>query len=152
MHGLIACIGFETCVSAVIPASFASTISGSAGAFLSLFFSVSASLQFSAVAQIAASKYTPGFLTAIGDQIGPVAATGLAIVLLCISILLGLQFFFGAFLHPSFRHRVKSHSMAKMRAIRACTALASYASMMQLCIAQQVSPWCRHVSKCHCEC
>jgi hypothetical protein len=149
MHRLIACIGFIARMSAVIPAS----MSGSAGAFLKipfLFCSPSAFLIFSAATPNAASKCSPGFLTAIGVQIDLVTATCLAIFALCVSVLQRLQFFPEAFFHPSCRHRMKPQSSVTIRAIRACTALASYASMTQLCFAEQVRPCCRHVSKCEC--
>ena len=113
-----------------------------------LFFSLSAALIFSAATPNAASKCSPSFLTAIGVQIGTVAAMYLAIFILSVSILQRLQFFPETFFHPSFRRRMKRYLTTKMRAIRVCTAAASLASMMQLCAAQEVSPRCRHVSKC----
>ena len=107
-----------------------------------LSFSLSAALIFSAATPNAASKCSLSFLTAIGVQIGPVAATCLAICVLCISILQRLYFFPETFFHPSFRRRIKSFWTTKMRAIRTCTALASYITMMQLCVAEPVRPCC----------
>jgi hypothetical protein len=102
--------------------------------------SLSTSLIFSTATPYASSKHTPGFLTAIGVQIGPVTATRLAIFILCVSILQRLRFVAKTFFHLFFRHLIKPNSTTRMRAIRACTALASCASMMQLCVAQEVSP------------
>ena len=58
MLRLIACIGFVVCISAMIPASCTSTMSGSAGAFLSLFFSAGFSHIFSSYAKRCLKIYT----------------------------------------------------------------------------------------------
>jgi len=110
--------------------------------FLPVFILIS-----SAAASGAASQSTPRFFVAISVQLGPIAATCLAMCALGISILLKLKFLSQICLPPSFCRRIRSHLTTRRHALGACTAFAACVFTMPFRVTAQVDECCRNVSK-----